>query len=99
MKVQNYTRLFRQKGVASSDVYMYYSTRGDADSLATLVRQHYHGLLKWPPSGRLPRPFLPTHGLPGWPPYGRFAYILSIIAESQLVQVIPPTGSCPFFQE
>ena len=43
MMVQNYTRLFRQKGVASSDVYMYYSTRGDADSLATLVRQHYHG--------------------------------------------------------
>ena len=46
----------RVKGVASSDVYMYDSTRGDADSLATLVRQHYHGLLKWPPFGRLPRP-------------------------------------------
>ena len=36
-------KTFQAKGVASGDVYMYDSTRGDADSLATLVRQHYHG--------------------------------------------------------
>ncbi len=40
-------------GVAFSDIYLYRGARGDADALAALDRQHHHGLLRWPPFGRL----------------------------------------------
>lgn len=40
------------KGGAFSDVLMHGLTCGDADSLAPLNRQHYHGLLKCSPVGR-----------------------------------------------
>ena len=60
----------RVKGVASSDVYMYDSTRGDADSLATLVRQHYHGHSNGRPSGVCLAHCLPPHGLPDGRPSG-----------------------------
>ena len=39
-------------GVAFSDILLYGITRGDADSLATLDCQHYHGLHKGSPIGR-----------------------------------------------
>ena len=38
--------LYHGDGVASSDIFLYGLTRGDADSLALLDCQHYHGLLK-----------------------------------------------------
>ena len=40
------------KGVAFSDILTYVLTRGDADSLASLDCQHYHGLIKGSPVGR-----------------------------------------------
>ena len=39
-------------GVAFSDNHLFDLTRGDADSLAALDRQHYHGLHKGSPNGR-----------------------------------------------
>jgi len=47
--------LMMDNGVASSDILLYGITRGDADALALLDCQHYHGLLKWPPFRRLPQ--------------------------------------------
>ena len=40
------------KGVAFSDILTYDLTRGDADSLAPLECQHYHGLINSAPIGR-----------------------------------------------
>ena len=40
------------EGGAFSDILLHGLTRGDADSLAPLVRQHYHGLLEGSPVGR-----------------------------------------------
>ena len=40
------------KGGAFSDILTYDLTRGDADSLAPLDCQHYHGLIKGSPVGR-----------------------------------------------
>jgi hypothetical protein len=41
-----------RQGVAFSDILLYGLTRGDADSLAPLDCQHYHGLLRGSPVGR-----------------------------------------------
>ena len=41
-----------RQGVAFSDIHLYGLTRGDADSLAPLDCQHYHGLLRGSPVGR-----------------------------------------------
>lgn len=40
------------QGVAFGDILTYGLTRGDADSLAPLDCQHYHGLLSGSPVGR-----------------------------------------------
>jgi len=69
--------LMMDNGVASSDILLYGLTRGDADSLALLDCQHYHGLLKWPPFRRLQ-----------W----YLVAFLSVFADSQPIQLIPPTG-------
>ena len=42
-----------RQGVAFSDSLLYGLTRGDADSLAPLDCQHYHGLLRGSPVGRV----------------------------------------------
>ena len=42
-----------RQGVAFSDILLYGLTRGDADSLAPLDCQHYHGLLRGSPVGRV----------------------------------------------
>ena len=42
-----------RQGVAFSDILSYGLTRGDADSLAPLNCQHYHGLLRGSPVRRV----------------------------------------------
>ena len=47
-------KTFQAMGSPEATIILYRNTRGDDDSLATLSRQHHHGLLRWPPFGRLP---------------------------------------------
>ena len=53
MSLEATTLLMMDNGVASSDILLFGLTRVDADTLAPLDCQHYHGLLKWPPFRRL----------------------------------------------
>ena len=47
-------KTFQAMGSPPATIILYRNTRGDDDSLATLSRQHHHGLFRWPPYGSLP---------------------------------------------
>ena len=83
------TPFMETTGVAYSDYHDQSDTRGDDVSLASRARHHYHGLLRWPPFGRLlPHPTLLQMGRDGGDPIG--------LDEKgwRLPERQTPTGSC-----